>query len=227
MIDFKVNEQPAKVVATSPLDMVKVKKAFEPYRQKIDEMMKHAEWLEIKTDADIQHATIIAGEARRLSKLIEETKLANTKDAREFVFGANGLAKMFTDPLEKVVKILRKKGEEFSFQKIVEQRKRESEERDRVAKLQAEVDKKAEEAGVESVTLPPPAVREFSGVTRTDTGSSLHVKLVWKGIITDIKAVPREYCEPSQKLVDEAVKAGIREIPGVKIEEVPESRLRA
>jgi hypothetical protein len=38
--------------------------------------------------------------------------------------------------------------------------------------------------------------------------------------------VPREYCEPSKRLLDDAVKMGIREIAGCKIEEVSETRFR-
>ena len=38
--------------------------------------------------------------------------------------------------------------------------------------------------------------------------------------------MPREYCQPNQKVLDAAVEAGIRKINGCKIEEVFEAAVR-
>ncbi len=41
--------------------------------------------------------------------------------------------------------------------------------------------------------------------------------LVWKVEIIDEKLVPREYCDPVMTLLRDAVKRGVREIPGTRI----------
>jgi len=46
---------------------------------------------------------------------------------------------------------------------------------------------------------------------------------VWKVEITDENQVPREYCDPNMTLLRDAVKRGVREIPGTRIFE--ETRL--
>ena len=48
----------------------------------------------------------------------------------------------------------------------------------------------------------------------------------FKGRIENAKAVPREFCEPVRRLINEAIKSGVREIPGVKIYEKTDIRYR-
>ncbi|HOR33205.1 MAG TPA: hypothetical protein PK391_12420, partial [Syntrophales bacterium] len=52
---------------------------------------------------------------------------------------------------------------------------------------------------------------------RTETGTSAHSRKPWKHRIIDGKKVPREYCSPSDALIREAIKHGVREIEGVEI----------
>lgn len=43
------------------------------------------------------------------------------------------------------------------------------------------------------------------------------VSTVWKGDVTNAALVPREYCVVDPKLIDAAIKRGVRNIPGVNI----------
>ena len=59
----------------------------------------------------------------------------------------------------------------------------------------------------------------------TDHGTS-KVESVWKCTVVDTAAVPRNFCTPDQGLLDAAVITGVREIPGCKIEEVFDTKIR-
>lgn len=64
-----------------------------------------------------------------------------------------------------------------------------------------------------------PLMTEKQEVVRTAEGSS-YSKFTWKGRIVEPDLVPRDLCSPDQKLIDAAVKGGIRSILGCIVEEV-------
>ena len=61
-------------------------------------------------------------------------------------------------------------------------------------------------------------IKEEKPIIRTEQGSA-SIRKAWKGEITDASQVPFQFCSPDQRKIDEAVKGGIREIPGVRIYE--------
>ena len=132
-----------------------------------------------------------------------------------------------TGPLEKIVDELKKKNERYEGPRLLEQRKREELARKAQEELQKKLDKEAKKANVEPITVAPAVVEKKDDITRTESGASMSIKLTWQGVIVKPAEVPREYCTPDQRLIDAAVRAGIREIAGVDIKELPKSRLRA
>lgn len=77
---------------------------------------------------------------------------------------------------------------------------------------------KAKGVVYEPVTVVAQVVPAEKTVTRTSEGSSsLRRKMVCRIVQPDL--VPRKYCVPSQKLLDQDMDAGVREIPGCIIEE--------
>jgi hypothetical protein len=75
-------------------------------------------------------------------------------------------------------------------------------------------------------TASAPAV-EVAPTELASASGSASTRMVWKATVTDEAAVPRKYLIVDQKAVNAAVKAGEREIPGVRIEQVPELAVRA
>ena len=61
---------------------------------------------------------------------------------------------------------------------------------------------------------------------KSESGTTSYEVKRWVCTVLDPAAVPKEYCEPVKKLLDDAVKMGAREIPGCKIEEITETRFR-
>jgi len=77
----------------------------------------------------------------------------------------------------------------------------------------------------------PPVIREIietPKAVQTEAGR-MAVKFEWHGTVINPDQVPIEYCEkprPSQTKINDAVKNGIREIPGVEIKEMPTTNMR-
>lgn len=105
---------------------------------------------------------------------------------------------------------------EAKAREAAEKLKSEQDEATRIA-LEKEIEE--ETAAAAAPTPQAPLMTEKQEVVRTAEGSS-YTKFKWVCRVVDADAVPREYCEPSQKLLDTAVKGGVRNIPGTVIEEV-------
>ncbi len=80
---------------------------------------------------------------------------------------------------------------------------------------------------VEAPTVLAPVVQEESRAVRAETGSSSYQAKKWKAEVVDASLVPPAYCSPDQKKLDEAVRAGMRTIAGVRIYENTDIRFRA
>lgn len=119
----------------------------------------------------------------------------------------------------------RKAREEAERKAVEEARaKKASEEEIEAAKKAA-----AEEAAkheVQAPQVPNIIIPKQETVTRTESGTSSHQVKTWKCYVERPELVPREYCAPDGRLLNNAVKMGIRDIPGCKIEEVNETRFR-
>ena len=110
----------------------------------------------------------------------------------------------------------------------MERRKREKAAEEAAAKLQKQVEKEAKKAGVEAPTIVPAPVEKKETVTRTDSGASAHIRTEWKcTAVEDFAKVPDQYKILHDPTVNAAIKSGVHNIPGLKIEEVPITVLRA
>jgi hypothetical protein len=180
-----------------------------------------------------------------LERLVANTKKTNT-DSIEIVLKAKITAYQSRIELErrKQEEAARKAAEELQRKldaEAAEANRKAREEAARIAEEEARK-KKASEAEIEAArkaaeeearkhevvapTVTAPVVPATNNVTRTETGTSAHQVKNWKCRIVNASLVPREYCEPSTKLLNDAVKLGIREIPGCIIEETQDTRFR-
>jgi hypothetical protein len=97
------------------------------------------------------------------------------------------------------------------------------------AEIEAAKKAAAEEAAKHEVVapqVPDIIIPKQETVTRTESGTSSHQVKTWKCYVERPELVPREFCVPDGRLLNNAVKMGVRDIPGCKIEEVSETRFR-
>jgi hypothetical protein len=64
-------------------------------------------------------------------------------------------------------------------------------------------------------------------VFRSETGSSVHLRKDWVWDILDISLIPAKYLVVDKVSVNQAVKSGIREIPGIRIYETESAIIKA
>lgn len=102
--------------------------------------------------------------------------------------------------------------------------KKASEEEIEAAKKKAEEEAKKNE--IQAPTVTAPAFEKTNNVTHTETGTSSYQVKTWKCYVERPELVPREYCVPDGRLLNQAVKQGIREIAGCKIVEESDTRFR-
>lgn len=79
---------------------------------------------------------------------------------------------------------------------------------------------------VHAPQVPDMIIPKQETVTRTETGTSSHQVKTWKCYVERPELVPREYCVPDGRILNQAVKMGVRDIPGCRIEEVNDTRFR-
>jgi flagellar biosynthesis GTPase FlhF len=84
-----------------------------------------------------------------------------------------------------------------------------------VARLQEKV---AQEAPVKKVESSGPTTRTASGTAST--------RMVWGFEIIDSSEIPRNFLKVDESAIRDAVRSGVREIPGVKIEQKPQVAVR-
>lgn len=88
--------------------------------------------------------------------------------------------------------------------------------------------REAEEATQRSIAVqaaPAPAAADLAKLTG-EAGSAA-VRHEWRGTIVDPTRLPRKYLQPDTKAINAAIREGVREIPGMRIEQVSGLAVRA
>ncbi len=219
--------QAPEVLSNDKLNLPVARAKFDVYSPDGSRILKDAKALEVNSDETVSFAVALAGEAKKITKAIELRQKTVTEEAENFVKTIKGLAKSLCTPLAEAERILKEKIQSHNTRKELARRKAEQEARDAAAALQKKVDEEAWAMGVESVKVDAPVIPKAEKVVRSETGSAASSIKHWVCTIVDPGLVPREYCEPVMKLLNDAVRMGAREIPGCVIEEKVDVRIRA
>ena len=218
------------VVATyQPLDLEAVQMGLRAaYDDGINRLVDMANAHEV-TDEDSEKTAIeMAGQAKTFLKRLEEERKRNIAEPDTFVRGVNKLCKGFKDKIASIESGLKQKVGQFQWKKELDWRKREREAAEAAEKLEKQVEAEAKKAGVEAPIMPPAPVEKKETVTRTESGASAHIRTEWKCTkVLDFAKVPDQYKILHDPTVNAAIKSGVRKIPGLQIEEVPVTVLRA
>lgn len=216
-------------------------------------MAMPATQVEIYEDHDVREAQAavrtVADEARELvihddaSDLAAKTLLGHVTSARKRI---EALKKRWLDPLNQQVKLIRGdfdamaapaaeaeqilRGKVAVYYREKQEAARREEERLRklAEKRQEKAIAKAEAKGEEPPlpVIPMPTIAAPAKTTRTETGSAVTMRKVWKWRVVDEQQIPREYFVLDEKKLNAVVKAGLREIPGVEVYETEEVTVR-
>jgi len=212
-----------------------------PYKATLEEMKAKATAAIVTNEDTARLAVEMASQAKRLSKQIEDQRKAVIKEPQEYVKGINTLAKSFTEPLDGIELTLKAKINAWQREqeKIRQERERkareeaaalqkrlEDEAKVEQARLNAEAKAKGVEAQkVEPIQVPEVIIPQPKTITRTEEGSA-SIRKVWTWKLLDFAKLPDEYKKIDEVKLNQAVKAGMREIAGVEIYEETKTVIR-
>ena len=220
------NERNLTLTESRFLDIDVVKNQFAKHLKTIDKMVETAETHEVVDDTTVKEGVAMAGDSKKLYKKIETQRKEIIEQPNAFVKSVNNFCKEFTKPLNLLEQGLKRKIGDYQYKVELERRKQEEEIRKANEKLQKKLNAEAKKSGVEAPTVAPAPLPKQDTVARADTGAAAHTRKQWKGEIIDAEKIPREYCSPDMKKINEAIKMGTRTIPGVKVFEEISTVLR-
>ena len=216
----KPKKEKSKSLAIVPkLDIKKAQAQFAEYSQAIDGVVEEAQALQVIDDPSNKIAVTIGTQAKKLYNEIEKKRKEITEDPNTFVKSVNNFAKDFTVRLKDIETNLKQKISNYQYKQEMARREAERLSREEAAKLQVKLDAEAKKKHIEAPVVSAPIIPKVDSVTRTEDGGRSFQKPRWVARIIDASKVTREYCIPSQSLINDAVKMGVRSIEGVEIKE--------
>ena len=211
------SEEPsASMVQLNPLDLAVAKAKLFQHEAKINTMLEEAKKFKVVDEKTNQEAVEKGIQSNKLLKAIEKIKLNLTQDARDYTSTVNNFAKVFSPKLNEIVRVYKSEIGAYSDRVEMERREAERKAQEAAKKLQDEINKEAKEKKIEPVQFATPVLTTKAQPTRTAAGSS-STRKDWKWEVTDIAEVPREYLMIDAVKINKAVKAGLRNVKGLKI----------
>ena len=210
------------------LSLDAAKPAFATYFSRVRAMKREAAAIRITDEASLAAAVSLGGEAKRLARLLAEQEEKVTRSAAARIRAIRNFVGLFTRALVwNGGKTNTRCVEAVLKRKIGEYRRRTEASRKREEVAARKRQGCAEGAtGETSLSEPVPSQRTET-VIRTEAGTLGYQVRMWKAHITVPDEVPREYCSPDMRKINEAAKSGIRKIPGIRIYEETSTRFRA
>jgi hypothetical protein len=230
MVNFNAAMEGSQVQVSraDPLDLTPVRQKLAAYDPEIEKMEREVKALEVTDESTHERAVAMGGQAHGVVKKIESVRKYYVQDPKDFAKQVDSLAKVYKDKFGAIEQEAKRKIS--AYQRRLEQERREAErkrleaeeaERKRREEAQQELDSfcesvKTPEAKAEAEPPPPPAEPEPPKVTRTEHGAA-HQRKVWTYAVEDESQLPREYLTVDHKKIGQAVKDGVRNIPGLSI----------
>ena len=176
-------------------------------------IVQRAEARVVLSDADVHEATGEIALIRGLKKAFEEKRKEYTAPLNGYLKDINASFKEYTDPLDRADELV--EGKVLAY-RAEQRRQRQEEERiNRLREEAARAEMQLKGELTEPVNLvevspePPAHYRTIAG----DLGKTL----TWKWEVLDLKEVPIEYLIVDAARVGKVVRAGLHNIPGIRI----------
>jgi len=214
-------QAPAAIIGLDPeavKPLLEVAKArFQREIAEMETAVEVAENFLVVDDRTHKEAIKNAGAIKKMLKALDVERKDVIGGADAFVRGVNAFIKIFKDMSNKAVNQYSRKCSTYSAKVEAERRKREAEAKKQAEEMQAKIDADAKAGGYEAPKVEfIPETRE-SSVVRTESGASAHTRKVWTFEIEDLEKVPGKYKVVDDKVVNADIRAGVRNIPGLKI----------
>ena len=251
------------MVVRDPFDPAPLLRVFDNFHIQIDGMANKAQGVSVKTDADLDTATLLTTQAKGLTQAIEKERVKLKEPYLKVTSVLDFETKQLKDRLAKVQAHINSLIAPYLQKKEAERREAERKAAEEAARIQAELDEKvrlekeaaaekarkeAEACGIDKAgqeTAAAVAMDEIEAApvvvmdapaeikVQTDAGSA-KLKEEWSFEIQNCAGLPtaayvarnKQVIAALSPWVSDQIKAGIREIPGVRIFKVAKLNTR-
>jgi len=214
------------LTSPAPAPRLMMEQVFEALSRHVGRISQDAKALEITDPDRMDYAIGLVGESKKMIKQFQAKQKEVTQGASDFIDSVRGFVGRYTGRLAEAEQIIKVKISNYRLKEEIERKKQEALAQKAAADLQKKLNKEAAKAGVEAPLVPEIPIPKGTKI-RSESGTTSYDVKRWICNVLDPDAVPRQYCEPVKKLLDEAVKMGVREIPGCEIKEITETRFRS
>lgn len=182
-------------------------------------LLDKAEAIEILDKPEYEEGAKLFAQVKSYKKIIDSQRKELIKLPYDYVKRVNAFAKEISKPLDDAETIIKQKLIDYEAKKELERREQEKRAKEERKRLQEQLNKEAQEKGVEAVILPEVMFpKEEKNIVHTEAGDTVYTRTVWDFEIVDFAKVPDEYKIIDEKKVRQAInRLGIRDIPGLKI----------
>lgn len=201
-----------------------LKKTYNPI---LTEILMEVHNINVTDDMSEKKAIDIGVKSKNFIKKIEDKRKEIIKEPDTFVREVNSFCKGFKDQLDEIISTLKGKISQHQYKKELERRKKEEEMRKAQEELKKKIEEEASKYNIEVpvMNLPEPVIKKTT-ITRTESGSSAHLKNIWDFELVDLSKVPINYLCLDEKKIKAAINSGIRNIAGLNIFEKPTTIFR-
>lgn len=246
MLDQKAAQQASEGKTIRPYDKARAPKQFDTrailadlkvLQEKATDLVNQANAVEIKTQKEKEEAVTISGKLNELAKAVENKCRNFVAPYQKVINAVNGPRKTITEAAKKAKKIVNQKIFQFKKQEEIDRAKQQKIIDEQSKVLEKKLKAQADELEIEAPKVTPIKAPKASKIERSFSGASVYTRASWKCEIVDADKVPMalldkdgkerfRLCLPSQKLLNQAVKMGERNIPGCRIwqDETPVTR---
>jgi len=204
------------------------KRDFKKYESSILSMEADATDMEITDERSNTIAVEMTLQGKKLFKLIDDLRMYKTKKTREYNSSINTFAKIYTSKVKRVVDILDRKVTGYSDKQEIILREKERKLQDEAKKIQDRIDEEAKEKNIEAVQIVKQVLPKKIEPTRTEAGTAIVRKVwTWDKENYDFEKIPDKYKMIDEKAVNQAIRAAIQMIPGIRIYQKKSTQYRS
>ena len=206
---------------TNVMDLEYARRSINLSKKMVDKMAVEVEALKIVDDDSNVRGTAMVNQVNMLLKSIKQTVDNLIVEPNNYVKSVRNFAKPFNSKLDDLKRNLKQKIGDYGYHLELKRREEEKRAKEEIERRNKKLRDEAKKKGVDAPQLPKqqmPITKKT--VTRSDAGSAT-THMEWSYEVIDEQIIPREYVMPDHRQIKAAIKAGSRQIPGLRIFEKP------
>lgn len=180
---------------------------------------------EVNTDGELAVAGELYNEIRKEVRDVKKTTKDLTEPFRKGVARMNCESKLITDPLEALMAAIKLKADDYTRKKEIEKKRLQREEEERQLKIAQAAEDVGDTRTADAIVDVAASAKPAPSTVRSQN-VTVSARKDWTHEVVDLNKVPRKYLVLSPAAVNADIRAGVRDIEGLRIFEKVSSSFR-